>query len=468
MNIKVSHFFKNVSYVLTSNIISLLISTTVTIFVPKIIGVEDYGYWQVYLFYASYVGFLHFGWNDGLYLKLGGAKYSELNKKELFSQFWSLFIFQIILATILVFWTKFQIFDDNREFIFQIISIDLIIVNTRYFIMYLLQATNRMQEYSKITILDRVFYLILIFVFILGGIKDFRVLVSADIMGKLVSLVYAILICKDIVIRSINDFRINLIEIFSNIKIGINLMFANIASSLIIGTVRFGIEQNWNVETFGKVSLTLSVSNLLMRFITAISLVIYPVLRRTESKKLPKIYKIINESLSYFLLGVLCLYFPLKLILENWLPNYSDTLEYMAIIFPMIVFEGKVVLLTNTFLKVLRKERVILRINIVTVILSLLLTALFAYILKNLFASMLSIVILIAFRSLVSEKYLSTILEVKLVKNMVHEIFLVIVFIIIAWNLEIAMGLLLYLLVYSMYLILNYKKIKEIYIILKK
>ena len=47
-------------------------------------------------------------------------------------------------------------------------------------------------------------------------------------------------------------------------------MFANIASMLIIGVVRFGIERSWDVETFGKVSLTLSASNLMMLFINAV------------------------------------------------------------------------------------------------------------------------------------------------------------------------------------------------------
>ena len=37
--------------------ISMLISAMTSIFVPKIMGVEDFGYWQLFMFYASYVGF---------------------------------------------------------------------------------------------------------------------------------------------------------------------------------------------------------------------------------------------------------------------------------------------------------------------------------------------------------------------------------------------------------------------------
>ena len=74
-------------------------------------------------------------------------------------------------------------------------------------------------------------------------------------------------------------------------------MLANVASMLIIGVVRFGIEHAWDVETFGKVSLTLSVSNLMMIFINAVGIIIFPILRRTNESKLSEIYTIMRDFL---------------------------------------------------------------------------------------------------------------------------------------------------------------------------
>ena len=73
MNNKALDFIKNFSYTLSSNLLSLVISTLVVLIIPKLIGVEEYGYWQLYIFYTSYIGFLHFGWNDGIYLRYGGG-----------------------------------------------------------------------------------------------------------------------------------------------------------------------------------------------------------------------------------------------------------------------------------------------------------------------------------------------------------------------------------------------------------
>lgn len=66
-----------------------------------------------------------------------------------------------------------------------------------------------------------------------------------------------------------------------NISVGIKLMFANIASMLIIGIVRFGIERAWDVATLGKVSLTLSILNMII-FINAVGIIMFPTLRRTN------------------------------------------------------------------------------------------------------------------------------------------------------------------------------------------
>lgn len=117
MNNKAINFIKNFSYSLSSNLISLIITTIVILIVPKLIGVKDYGYWQLYLFYTSYVGFLHFGWNDGIYLRYGGKEYKQLNQDLFFSQFWMFVIFQMLVASIIISLSIFFNIDSNRLFI---------------------------------------------------------------------------------------------------------------------------------------------------------------------------------------------------------------------------------------------------------------------------------------------------------------------------------------------------------------
>lgn len=461
-------FIKNMSYTISSNLITLIISTLGILVIPKLLGVEDYGYWQLYLFYASYVGFLHFGWPDGIYLRYGGDEYNELDKKLFFSQFVMLFSSQIIIGFFMLFLTIIFIPELNRGFIITMVSISMIIVNIRIMLIYILQATNRIKEYARVTMSDRVAFIILVTVFLLAGIRDYKVIIFADLLGKLFSLIYSMVSCRDIVFNRISYFYLTINETTKNIGVGIKLMFSNIASMLIIGVVRLGIEFKWSVETFGKVSLTLSISNLLMVFINAVGIIIFPVLRRTNEDKLPLIYTTMKTFLMVPLLGLLVGYYPLKIILSAWLPQYTESLIYMALLFPMCVYEGKMALLINTYLKTLRKERLILKINLASVMLSITLTILFTLVFGNLSLTILSIVVLLAFRSALAEVFLSRILNVSVYKDLLLEVVITLIFILTGWFLTWWIGAFFYLVAYSLYLVIKKKDITDTLKIVKQ
>lgn len=459
MNLKAMSFIKNMSYTISSNLISLIVSTLVVLVIPKLIGVEEYGYWQLYIFYSSYVGFLHFGWNDGIYLRFGGEEYENLDKRLFYSQFIELFFSQIFIGILI--WSASIIFvvDINRGFILKMVAIAMILVNTRLMFFYILQATNRIKEFARLTILDRVVYVLLIIIFLLIGIRDFKLIIIADLIGKFISLIFAAFACRDIAFIKLSAFYLTISEVFININIGIKLMFANIASMLIIGIVRFGIERVWAVATFGKISLTLNISSMMMLFINAVGVIMFPILRRTNQEKLANIYSTIRDFLMPLSLGILIIYYPLKSIMVAWLPQYEDSLLYMALVFPMFIYEGKMALLINTYLKTLRREKVMLRINLISMFLSLVMTYISTHIVTNLDVAILNIVILLAIRSALAESYLAKELNINVKKDILLEVLLTFVFILTGWFVDSWMTVLIYGMTYLIYLIIKRKDI---------
>lgn len=459
MNIKSNKLIMNFSYSLLSNLISLLVSTLVVFIIPKVIGVKEYGYWQLYLFYVSYVGFLHFGWNDGIYLRYGGQEYEELDKRLFNSQFYMLLLFQIIIGVVIYIYSTLVTDDKERIFIFQMVSLCLIVTNVRFMFLYILQATNRIKEYAQITVIGRILYFLLIITFVLIGVKEYKLMIFADLLGRLISLIYAIYCCNDVVFQKVSKYQFSFKEAYLNISVGSKLMFANVASMLVIGVVRYGIERAWNVTTFGKVSLTLSATNLIMIFINAIGIMMFPILRRTDKNKLSSIYTVMRDFLMVILLGVLIIYYPLKSLLSIWLPQYTESLIYMALLFPMVVYEGNMALLINTYLKTLRKEKLMLRINILTVLVSLIFTLITTIVLVNLDLAILSIVILLAFRSILAEYYLTKELNIIVKKDIICEIVLTIVFITSGWFVNSWHIIIIYGLAYCLYIIAKKKDI---------
>ena len=78
--------------------VSLAVSVTMSLLVPKVLGVATYGYWQLFVFYAGYSGFFHLGLNDGVYLVEGGKTRNEIDKKLINSQFRVALALQLVVG----------------------------------------------------------------------------------------------------------------------------------------------------------------------------------------------------------------------------------------------------------------------------------------------------------------------------------------------------------------------------------
>lgn len=456
------HVLKNISYTLSSNLLTFMVSVIVTLLLPKVLGITSYSYYQLYLFYVSYVGFLHFGWCDGIYLRYGGCDYNQLDKPTFRGQFYSFLFFQIIMSLIFFVVINLSINNFNeKKIILYFTIINMVILNIRTFILMVVQATNRMKDYSIVIIIDRVIFVGIVIFLVLQRVDDYKKYILADIVSKCISLLISLAKTKEINLP--REIKFSLIETSENIKVGINLMLANIASILIIGIVRFGIQSQWTVELFGKISLSLSLSNMLMVFIGAVSLAVFPILKRTDETKHAVIYKFVKTNLMLIIFVLLLAYFPMIYLLRIWLPQYNDSLYYMSFVFPMIVFESKVSLLTNTYLKVLRKEKDIFKINVITAFLSLSLTFFTVYILKNIVLSVLSIVVLLAFRSAYSEVVLSKYLKVNVMKDIILELIIVSMFIFFVNRYSSYTSFILYLFILILYIFLKRRDIKKVY-----
>lgn len=461
MNEKAKNLFKNLNYTITANFLVLGISIILNLIVPKFIGITEYSYWQLYVFYSSYVGFFHLGWIDGIYLKLGGEHYEDIDNRNLGTQFLYLFIFQGILGVLLCAYALLFVSDINKMVIFSCTAIVLILMNLKSFIIFVLQSTNRIKEYAKLSVSDRYLYIIVVVGYLLFGGKNYIVLIIFDIVTKAVVTVWGMYIMKDVILSRKYMFKEVSGEIRGNIKIGSNLMLANIASMLILGVSRVFVEQKWDIETFGMLSFALSISNMFMIFISAVSVVLYPLLRRTNQENLSTLYLRVRELFVPFTLFLLLLFNPIRILLEWWLPEYHQSLFYMGVLFPMIVYEGRVSLLVNTYLKTIRQEKLILLSNVITLVLALLTSFISVYLFKNINLVVLSIVFSLAFRCILAESMLSKLFGFDVNKENMIEGILILIFIFGNLFLSNVLSFFVYFFFLIIYITWNYRVMKK-------
>ena len=112
-----SKFLKNLMAAFLAQGISLLTSVCMSFVLPKFLGIMQYGYWQLFIFYTSYVGFFHFGFNDGLYLRIGGKQLEELDSDEIGTQFKLFLIMELVISISAIFISSIYFTNPERRFI---------------------------------------------------------------------------------------------------------------------------------------------------------------------------------------------------------------------------------------------------------------------------------------------------------------------------------------------------------------
>lgn len=421
-------FVRNVSYSFIANIVSLLVSVCMVMVVPKLLSVEDYGLWQLFLFYLSYIGFFHFGWEDGIYLRYAGKSFEELDRKLFAGQYYLLTAFQILLAVAAFSFANLFVDDPVKKIAASCTALLIPFVNFNNLCNFIMQITNRIKDYACMLLIERLMLLILVMGSLLLGFNQFTNLYVAKLCSVGSVTILSFWLCRSLIRPNFPPAKDVFSEAYENMSVGIKLMFANIASMLIIGIIRYGISMGWNVATFGKVSLTLGISNFLMVFINSVSIVFFPYLKRLDQDRLPSLYIKVRGILTLLLLMALLGYYPLKFILSWWLPKYADSLIYMVVLFPICLFESKVSLLINTYLKSMRKEALMLKINATSVLVSAAVTVITVWILHNLNLAIFSIVFLYAFRCILAECYLGNLLSIKLHKPIILDLIMVGIF----------------------------------------
>ena len=458
---------KNLSYSICSNLINFLLAVVVTFVSPKILTVQQYGYFQLYLLYSGYIGVLHFGWADGIFLKYGGQYYNKLDKKTCSGQCRLNFIFEIIISIVFLMMALLMPNELDKKIILCCVALEISFCLPCTLLQYLLQTTNRVKEYAISLLVGRFFYAICVGLIVISNGSTYIALVAADMLGKLITFIGTFYYCRDIIFSKPPQILDAVHDAILNIKIGVALVIANFAGSLIIGVVQLAIEEKWSVEVFGKIAFTISASNFLMVLIRAIALVVFPVLKRIPANKLPQIYSSLRIALMIPLFGMLMVYYPARKLLSLWLPQYNEGLRYMALLFPMCIFESKTSLLIETYIKAIRKERWLLETNVLTLLIAILSTIVSVFILQNLTLAVISIVVLLAFRCIRLEMKLTKEIHVAVYRDILLEIIMSITFIICSGSIQGFRGFLTYLIAYLSYLIVNRNRMQEVWITIK-
>jgi len=149
-------FKKGFFYVFISNLIGVFISIVTGFVLPKFLSIESYSDIKLFQLYVTYLGLLHLGYSDGMYLKYGGKDLIDIDKKEVLEEFRTFKSFQFL---IFILGSVISLILKNNILLFCMIS--LVPINVGNYLRNLYQATAKFDKYAKFTSINNILIFIM-------------------------------------------------------------------------------------------------------------------------------------------------------------------------------------------------------------------------------------------------------------------------------------------------------------------
>lgn len=353
--------------VLISNFWVMLMGVLITLIIPKYLGPVQYGYYQLYVFYASFLGIFLLGFCDGIYLKYGGVEYEKLDI-ERFGRFFN-FLFVYLTGLSAMMYLVLRYFNSNYQNMALLLSITLFLQGLNSFFVLINQASGRFNVYSIANILEKSFLLIYAMIVFITGEINLNFLFSFTIMGKFLTLFINVLLDYSLVSKIfIPPLFPSRKQILENIRIGFPLTIAGVVSMLMTGVGKNKVQGSFGVREFGYYSLIFSMMSIISQIIAAVSIVFYPMLKKQSVINMKR-----NLIISDYIFEYLNILFPLSfyciyILLYFYLPNYLPATNALIILLPTLFYQSKISVVYNTFFKVLRMETKILKNGVLSLV----------------------------------------------------------------------------------------------------
>lgn len=454
MNNKVRDF----TYTLVANLLNFAIGIITGFLLPKFLLVDDYGYLRIFTFYISYVGFMHFGFIDGIFIRYGSYDYNELPKAKFRAYFKFLAIFQSAIMVLIMLGITLFNKDAVRSSIMYFVVINMLIMNLTTFFAFIHQFTKQFKLFSLNLILTKLLYVLGCLSLFYVQIYSYTPYIILQTVVNLIILFIYIYFDRDIVFGKAEEFRGNSQDIKENVRVGFFVMIGNFMNIIIIGIDRIFIDKLFTVTDFAMYSFAYSIISLFYILLNSLNTVMYPYLIRTDKNKLSDIYGTIKISVSIVIGASLSAFFVIKFIVLQFLNNYNDSLGILIFLVPTVLLSAQISVLISNFYKVLKLTKEYTKNNIIAFLLGLITNTIAYLIFRSTIsiaaASLISFILWVLY----SDRFFIKKLKVNLWRGILLEGFIIVLFLSTGFLLNWYLGFLVYVIAFALFVITFYKK----------
>lgn len=320
---------KGIFSVFSANIINMIFKVLTSLLLPKYLSIDAYAQIKTYELYLNYVGFLHLGYADGMYLRYGGQKIENLDRKEIERSRITMLSFQAIVVVAFVIASLIQ-----KDLILAAFSLTILPWNMMEYYKSFYQAIGRFKDYSLILNVSVAAIFIVNCVLLLSGVTDSGICYIA-LYTSAYALIWLALTrsYRKIIGQKKNQsgdhakFDRNLFK--SNIASGFYLMLGNFAFIFMTGMDRWFVKALMDNSAFAQYSFAVTLEGMITVAVTPLSTTLYNYFCNHQSDDE------IRESakkIIVFSTIIVAVVFPIRIILEYFLPAYRASEQVLVIL----------------------------------------------------------------------------------------------------------------------------------------
>lgn len=318
----------DVGRVFSTNLIKVFSMLIASFLIPIYLSIEEYSVYKYYMLIVSYIGILHFGFCDGLFLEYGGRIITKEDKDLTNSQV-SIFFFETLLTLPPLIYGIF-----TSEIIMVLVGLNILptIMFSYYTLIY--QATGDFKHYAAVyncsSLLNLFFNAALLFIIKLdSGVAYSIVIVAVNYIAT----IYAAVVFRSHYTSALGSFKVSIL--YKYMKMGILLTIGNVAFVL------FGSIDKWfiigvygNIE-FAYYAFAVQLLSLLNMVVGPIGFTLYSYMCKRKDKIFEYKVKIYLVLILTFLLLVS---FLVQETILLFLPKYRSAIPIISVLFLSQVF----------------------------------------------------------------------------------------------------------------------------------
>jgi O-antigen/teichoic acid export membrane protein len=359
----------------TGTLLAGLFNVALVFVVPKLLSVEDYGYWRLFGLYAGNVGFLHFGFADGALLRWAGRPIDEFHheiRPAVKYVFWQHVIVLVPLCAIAV-----LVLPGTLQFVGIAVAVCAPLCNISATLQFGLQGARIFRPVAISTVAAPALFLGFVLLWASRWPSQSREVIGLFLLAWCVPLAFLLAWTKpwsgprrEIAVKKLAK---------ECLQGGWPIVMANTSVSLIQCADRLAVSWAGTIQNLAQYSLAASAMAVPITAIQACSKVFYSHLAGVTQDGRIRIYGISSRTLLVAWAILLPYYFALDVFVRQFLPKYIPSLGYARVLLLGIPFLAAIQILQMSYAYLSGMQKHFLARTVAVLAVSLGLTSLAAF-----------------------------------------------------------------------------------------